>query len=86
MEGDAVTLIVTSAGETVVIDTGNPGIRDPVKVTGPGASRRVDHLVITHYHGDHYGGASHLATLVPIGADLKECPTIPARRTSRSRT
>jgi hypothetical protein len=72
VEGGAATLIVTPAGETVLIDTGNPGIRDPdriVKVlTGPAASRRVDHLVITHYHGDHYGGASHLATLVPIGA------------------
>jgi hypothetical protein len=71
VEGGAATLVVTPRGETVLIDTGNPGFRDAdriVKVlTGPAKSRRVDHLVITHYHGDHYGGAATLATLVPIG-------------------
>jgi beta-lactamase superfamily II metal-dependent hydrolase len=72
VEAGAATLVVTPTGETVLIDTGNPGFRDAdriVKVlTGPANRRRIDHLVITHYHGDHYGGASTLATLVPIGA------------------
>ena len=26
----------------------------------------IDHLVITHYHADHYGGVPQLAALVPI--------------------
>jgi hypothetical protein len=71
VEGGAATLVVTPTGETVLIDTGNPGFRDAdriVKVlTGPAKERRIDHLVITHYHGDHYGGAATLATLAPIG-------------------
>ena len=29
VEGGAATLLVTPAGETVLIDTGNPGRRDP---------------------------------------------------------
>lgn len=71
VEGGAATLIVTPAGETILIDAGNPGFRDPQRIvkvlTGPAQSRRIDHLVITHYHSDHYGGAATLATLVPVG-------------------
>ena len=71
VEGGAATLVVTPQGESVLIDTGNPGFRDPqriVKVAGEVAGlRRIDHLITTHYHRDHYGGADTLATLLPIG-------------------
>ena len=71
VEGGAATLIVTPAGESILIDTGNPGRRDAdriAQVLGREAGlRRIDHLIVTHYHGDHYGGASTLATIVPIG-------------------
>ena len=70
VEGGAATLIVTPAGETVLIDTGNMGRRDPdriVKTLGEVAGmKQLDHVLITHYHGDHFGGASTLAELVPI--------------------
>lgn len=70
VEGGAATLIVTPAGETILIDAGNPGRRDSdriAKVLGEVAGRRqIDHLVTTHYHGDHYGGAAALSGLVPI--------------------
>src|SRR5207248_2234893 len=29
---------------------------------------RIDHLLTTHYHLDHFGGAPTLATLLPIGS------------------
>jgi competence protein ComEC len=71
VEGGAATLIVTPNDESILIDTGNPGLRDPhriahvaIKVAG---LRRIDHLITTHYHRDHYGGASMLSTLLPIG-------------------
>ena len=70
VEGGAATLMITPAGESVLIDTGNPGHRDPDRITrvlGRVAGlRQLDHLIITHYHGDHYGGAATLAKMVPI--------------------
>lgn len=70
VEGGAATLIVTPSGESVLIDSGNPGHRDPgriVKVATEVAKlRQIDHLITTHYHGDHFGGAATLATLLPI--------------------
>jgi len=70
VEGGAATLIVTPAGEAVLIDTGNPNRRDPdriVKTLGEVAGlKQLDHVLVTHYHGDHYGGAATLSELVPI--------------------
>jgi competence protein ComEC len=70
VEGGASTLLVTPAGETVLIDTGNPGRRDPDRitqvVTKAAGKKQIDHLIITHYHRDHYGGAETLATMLPI--------------------
>jgi beta-lactamase superfamily II metal-dependent hydrolase len=72
VEGGAATLIVTPAGETVLIDTGNPGRRDPDRIvqvlTKEAGKRQIDHLIVTHYHRDHYGGAETLATMLPIKA------------------
>lgn len=71
VEGGAATLIVTPGGESVLIDTGNPGFRDPERivrvVTKVAGLRKIDHLIITHYHGDHFGGAAALSKLLPIG-------------------
>jgi competence protein ComEC len=70
VEGGAATLLVTPAGETVLIDSGNPGRRDPDRivktVTEVAGLKQIDHLVITHYHGDHFGGALTLTSLLPI--------------------
>lgn len=70
-EGGAATLIVTPEKESVLVDTGNPGFRDPNRIvqiaTREAGLQRIDHLVVTHFHKDHFGGASTLATLIPIG-------------------
>ena len=71
VEGGAATLIVTPQGESILIDTGNPGIRDPQRIfkiaTEQARLIKIDHLITTHYHRDHYGGASQLSKLIPIG-------------------
>ena len=70
VEGGAATLLITPAGETVLVDTGNPGRRDPeriFKAVTTAGKRRIDHLVVTHYHSDHFGGAAPLSELLPIG-------------------
>lgn len=71
-EGGGATLIVTPAGESLLVDTGNPSpedrdakrIFDVTKVAG---LKKIDYLVTTHFHGDHAGGAPALAKLIPIG-------------------
>lgn len=71
VEGGAATLMVTPAGESILIDTGNPGVRDPNRIvrvaTQAAKVKKIDHLITTHYHRDHFGGAALLSTLMPIG-------------------
>jgi beta-lactamase superfamily II metal-dependent hydrolase len=69
VEGGAATLIVTPAGESILIDTGNPGGRDAGRIhkaaTDAGL-KQIDYLVTTHFHIDHYGGAAELARKMPV--------------------
>lgn len=69
-EGGGSTLVVTPAGESVLIDTGNPGGRDPSRIVAAAnaAGRsKIEHVVITHYHIDHFGGAAEVAQQMPFG-------------------
>lgn len=70
-EGGGSTLIVTPEGESVLVDTGNPGGRDAQRikhvVMEVAGLKRLDHVVITHFHADHFGGLSELAELIPVG-------------------
>jgi competence protein ComEC len=68
-EGGAATLIVTPAGESVLIDCGNPGARDAERINKTAREAgltAIDKLLITHWHLDHYGGVAHLSELIPI--------------------
>lgn len=68
-EGGAATLIITPAGESVLIDCGNPGKRDAGRIheaCKKAGLKEITHLIITHWHSDHYGGAEPLARLIPI--------------------
>jgi beta-lactamase superfamily II metal-dependent hydrolase len=70
VEGGAGTLIVTPSGESVLIDAGNPGERDAgriYKAATEAGLTRIDHLITTHLHIDHFGGAAELSKLIPIG-------------------
>ncbi len=69
-EGGAATLIVTPAGESVLIDSGNPGKRDAERICKVASEqaklKAIDHHIISHWHLDHYGGVERLAQLMPI--------------------
>ncbi|HUL78786.1 MAG TPA: MBL fold metallo-hydrolase [Vicinamibacteria bacterium] len=76
VEGGAATLIVTPAGESVLVDAGNPGQppaegRDPARIlkvaTEVAGLRQIDDLVVTHLHEDHFGGAAEVAEKIPVG-------------------
>ena len=71
-EGGQSTLIVTPAGQSLLVDTGYPGRdgRDPDRIVAAmrdAKVSRIDDLLITHMHEDHNGGAAELARRVPIG-------------------
>jgi competence protein ComEC len=70
VEGGAATLIVTPAGESILIDSGFPGDRDAIRIFTVASDvarlSHIDHLVTTHYHADHFGGAATLAAMIPV--------------------
>jgi competence protein ComEC len=80
VEGGQSTLLVSPGGESLLIDTGwsgdgHSGPGDPAKARDANrilaAAREagisaIDYLLITHFHGDHFGGVLELAQLIPI--------------------
>jgi beta-lactamase superfamily II metal-dependent hydrolase len=71
VEGGNAVLFVTPAHESVLIDTGNLNdarrdadrIMEAVRDAG---LTQIDHLIITHWHADHFGGLAELARQIPI--------------------
>src|SRR6202008_2132887 len=70
VEGGAATLIVTPAGQSLLIDAGFPGDRDAGRIAHVAKEvaglKQIDHCVVTHWHRDHVGGVAPLAKLIPI--------------------
>src|SRR6266545_2254255 len=68
-EGGQATLYVPPSGQTLLVDTGNPGERDLgriLQVLEIAGVKQIDHMFLTHYHGDHYGSMPELAKRIPI--------------------
>ncbi len=68
-EGGLSALYVAPSGESLLIDTGNPGGRDTdriMEVLNTAGVKQIDHLILTHYHVDHVGGLEELAKRIPI--------------------
>jgi competence protein ComEC len=69
--GGAATLIVTPQGESLLIDSGEDLDRDASRIhyvaTQVAGLKQIDHVVITHWHSDHFGGAYRLSRLMPLG-------------------
>jgi competence protein ComEC len=82
VEGGKATLFVTPNGETVLIDSGNPGPRDQERITSvltAAGVKQIDYLVTTHYHVDHIGGMQELAKQVPIRHFVDHGPSVEER-------
>ncbi len=92
VEGGQSTLIVTPDDESLLIDAGFPGDGTFASVPGDPAKardaqrilaaardagiRRIDHLMLTHYHADHAGGVPELAHLIPIAQFIDHAPPL----------
>jgi len=72
VEGGKATLYVSPSGESMLIDTGYAGNdgRDANRIAAAAAKagvKRIDYLVLTHFHADHLGGVAQLAAKLPVG-------------------
>jgi competence protein ComEC len=72
VEGGNATLFVAPTGQSLLIDTGNGGAaaaRDADRIMAAvkdAGLKQIDHLITTHYHGDHFGAMAELAKQVPV--------------------
>jgi beta-lactamase superfamily II metal-dependent hydrolase len=81
-EGGKAALFVAPSGETVLVDSGNPGGRDTDRIMAAisdAGVTRIDYLITTHYHVDHVGGMEALASKIPIKHFLDHGPTVEER-------
>jgi glyoxylase-like metal-dependent hydrolase (beta-lactamase superfamily II) len=94
VEGGQATLIVTPAGQSILVDAGFPGAGGFDGVPGdPKAARdanrvlsaakdagvsAIDYLISTHFHADHDGGIPELSQLLPIGAFVDHDRPLPS--------
>jgi beta-lactamase superfamily II metal-dependent hydrolase len=81
-EGGQSTLFIAPGGQTVLIDTGNPGTRDAGRImeaVHAAGAQRIDYLLITHYHADHVGGFLELSKMIPIAHFIDHGPDVETR-------
>jgi len=71
VEGGQATLIVAPSKQSLLVDTGWPGLnmRDANRIAAAAKRagvKQIDYLLVTHYHEDHVGGVPQLAAKLPI--------------------
>jgi beta-lactamase superfamily II metal-dependent hydrolase len=83
VEGGNATLFVSPSGQSVLIDTGNVGaeasVRDAERIAAAAKDAgltQIDHLITTHWHGDHFGGMAEVNKRIPIKDFIDHGPTV----------
>ncbi len=82
VEGGNAQLYVAPSGESVLIDTGNGGAaapRDAARIMAAvkdAGLTQIDHLITTHFHGDHVGGVLELSSSVPVREFIDHGPNV----------
>ncbi|MBV8844620.1 MAG: MBL fold metallo-hydrolase [Bryobacterales bacterium] len=75
VEGGQSTLVVSPSGQSLLIDAGYTGFggRDAdriAKAAKAAGVKRIDYLLITHFHSDHVGGVPNLLQRLPVSVFL----------------
>src|SRR5437899_2554055 len=81
VEGGNATLFVSPSGQSLLMDTGNANgaVRDAERIMAAAKDAgltRIDHLITTHWHGDHFGGMAELAKRIQIRHFIDHGPNI----------
>ncbi len=81
VEGGQATLIVSPSGQSMLIDTGWPGFdgRDAGRIISAAKAAgidRIDYVLVTHFHRDHVGGVTQLASQIKIGTFIDHGPNM----------
>ena len=84
VEGGGATLIVSPSGQSLLVDTGwRKDDRDAKRIhevaTQVAGLKKIDYLIITHFHADHVGGVGALSKLIPIDHYLDHGDTVENR-------
>ncbi len=79
VEGGQSTLFVTPAGQSLLIDTGwgYNAFRDADRIAAAAKLakiKKIDYVLITHYHSDHVGGVPQLIQKIPVGTFIDHGP------------
>ena len=88
VEGGNATLFVSASGESLLMDTGNGGaaaVRDADRIMAAvkdAGLTQIDHLITTHWHGDHFGAMSELARRIPIRHYIDHGPSVQSQPAS----
>jgi competence protein ComEC len=81
-EGGKAALWISPTGQSLLIDSGNPGNRDVDRImaaVNDAGLKQIDFLISTHYHIDHIGGMQELAQRIPIVHYIDHGPNVEER-------
>jgi beta-lactamase superfamily II metal-dependent hydrolase len=81
VEGGQSTLVVSPAGQSLLIDAGYAGNsgRDANRIAAAAKAagvKKIDVLLITHHHADHVGGVPNLLARLPVATFLDKGPSV----------
>ena len=79
VEGGQSTLIVGPSGQSLLVDAGWPGDRNTDRILAAAKAagvKKIDYLLLTHFHRDHAGGVPELAKRIPIGMFVDHGPNV----------
>jgi beta-lactamase superfamily II metal-dependent hydrolase len=80
-EGGQATLVVSPSGQSLLIDTGYTGFggRDTLRIAAAAKDagvKKIDTLLITHFHDDHVGGVANLLDRFTVATFLDHGPSV----------
>jgi beta-lactamase superfamily II metal-dependent hydrolase len=89
VEGGQSTLFVTPAGQSLLVDTGwgYNGFRDANRIVAAAKLakiKKIDYVLITHYHSDHVGGVPQLTQKLTVGTFIDHGPNREASKASQT--